>query len=311
MKNKTKQKNRARSFEKFKAQIPLHLMLAPGIITLIIFHILPLVGIKIAFQHYIPAKGFWGDQVWVGWNNFKLLFSMPRFPEILRNTIVISMGKIFFSMFVAVLVSILFNEVRSLKLRKSVQTIVYVPYFISWVVFGGILMTILSPSDGIVGKLFQAVGLEAPFFLGDPDLFPWTIIVTDCWKDFGMDSIVYLAAITGIDPGLHESAAIDGANRFQRIWHITLPAMMPIILLKSILAIGSVLNAGFGQILILINDNVMSTGDIIDTFVYRMGLVQAQYGLSSAAGLFKSFIGMVMTLLAYYLAHKYSDYKIW
>ena len=300
-----------RTWARFKAQIPLHLMMLPGIITLIVFHIIPLTGLKLAFQFYVPAKGFWGDQKWVGFNNFKLLFMNPRFPLILRNTAVMAIGKVLFSMAVAVTFAILLNEVHNLKFRKTVQTIVYVPYFISWVVFGGILMTILSPTSGVVGQIFNFFGLDAPYFLGDPKLFPGTIIATDCWKEFGMDSIVYLAAILGVDPALHETASIDGANRFQRIWHITVPTMMPIILLKLILAIDNVLSAGFGQILILLNDNVMSTGDIIDTYVYRVGLVQAQYGLSTATGLFKSVITAILTMVSYWLAHRYSNYKIW
>lgn len=300
-----------RKFLKFRNQLPLHLMLIPGILTLIIFNLIPLIGLRIAFQKFVPVKGFFGDQQWVGWANFELFFSMPNFSSILRNTIVIAVGKIVFGMVTAIVVSLLLNEVRAMKFRKTVQTIIYAPYFLSWVVFGGILVTILSPSEGIVNQAIKALGFEPVFFLGNAKIFPLTLIVTDTWKHFGMSTIVYLATLTGIDPGLYEAAAIDGANRWKRVIHISLPAMAPIIMLTAILNIGSILNAGFDQVLVLYNSQVMSTGDIIDTFVYRMGLKEMQYGLSTAVGLFKSVLSTILMTTAYYLSYKFSDYRVW
>lgn len=299
------------SFTKFKSQLPLHIMLIPAVISLFIFNLIPLVGLKIAFEKFVPIKGLFGDQKWVGWKNFELLFSMPNFLEIMRNTIMIAVGKIIFGMFVAIVVSLLLNEIRAMKFKKTVQTIVYAPFFLSWVVFGGILITILSPGEGIVNQLITGLGLKPVFFLGDPKVFPFTLIATDTWKNFGMSTIVYLATLTGVDPGLYEAASIDGANRFQQVIHISLPAMAPIIMLTGILNIGSILNAGFDQVLVLYNSQVMSTGDIIDTFVYRMGLKEMQYGLSTAVGLFKSVISCFLMTSAYYLSYKFSDYRVW
>lgn len=286
-------------------------MMIPGMITLLIFSITPMAGLRIAFQKFIPAKGLFGKQKWVGWDNFELFFSMPNCFNIIRNTLVIAIGKIVFGLLVAVAVSLLLNEIRAMKFKKTVQTIIYAPYFLSWVIFGGILVTILSPSEGIVNKLIQAIGLEPVFFLGDESIFPFTVIFTDIWKTFGMSTIVYLATLTGIDPGLYEAASIDGANRWQRVLHISIPAMGPIIMLQAILSIGNVLNAGFDQILVLYNQQVMSTGDIIDTFVYRIGLVDMQYGLSAAVGMFKSAITTVLMVLGYYLSYKFTDYRVW
>lgn len=302
---------KGRSFAKFKNQLPLHLMMLPGMITLLIFAITPLAGLRIAFQNFIPAKGLFGDQKWVGWGNFELFFSMPNCFTVIRNTIVIAIGKIIFSLLAAVIVSLMLNEVRSAKFKKTVQTVIYAPYFLSWVIFGGILVTILSPSEGIVNQIIQALGFEPVFFLGDAKIFPFTIIFTDVWKNFGMGTIVYLATLTGIDPGLYEAASIDGANRWKQMLHISLPSMGPIIMLQAILSIGNVLNAGFDQILVLYNQQVMSTGDIIDTFVYRIGLIDMQYGLSTAVGLFKSVITSVLMVLGYWLSYKFSDYRVW
>ena len=300
-----------RGLQRLKNQLPLHFMLIPGILTLIVFHLVPLIGLRIAFQKFVPVKGFLGDQKWVGWGNFRLFFSMPNFVNIFRNTVVIALGKIIFGMVVAVVVSLLLNEIRAMKFRKTVQTIIYAPYFLSWVVFGGILVTILSPSEGIINQMIRALGFEPVFFLGNARVFPATLIATDTWKNFGMSTIVYLATLTGIDPGLYEAASIDGANRWKQVIHISLPAMAPIIMLTGILNIGSILNAGFDQVLVLYNSQVMSTGDIIDTFVYRMGLKEMQYGLSTAVGLFKSVLSTILMTTAYYLSYKFSDYRVW
>ncbi len=300
-----------RGLQRLKNQLPLHFMLIPGILTLIVFHLVPLIGLRIAFQKFVPVKGFFGDQKWVGWGNFRLFFSMPNFVNIFRNTVVIALGKIIFGMVVAVVVSLLLNEIRAMKFRKTVQTIIYAPYFLSWVVFGGILVTILSPSEGIINQIIRALGFEPVFFLGNARVFPATLIATDTWKNFGMSTIVYLATLTGIDPGLYEAASIDGANRWKQVIHISLPAMAPIIMLTGILNIGSILNAGFDQVLVLYNSQVMSTGDIIDTFVYRMGLKEMQYGLSTAVGLFKSVLSTILMTTAYYLSYKFSDYRVW
>ncbi len=296
--------------KRFKESVPFYLMLLPGIILVAIFNYFPLYGLKIAFYRFIPAKGLFGDQKWVGTKYFEEIFKNPDFFHALENTIVISVFKLSLSVIIAIFFSILINELRSSKLKRTVQTIVYLPHFLSWVILAGVFVDILSPEYGIVNKLITALGGEPIFFLGSNSYFRGTVIVTDLWKEFGFNTIVYLAAITSIDPSLYESAVVDGANRFKQIWHITLPGMLPIILLMALLNIGSVLNANFDQIYNLYSPAVYQTGDVLDTLVYRIGLVQANFSLSTAIGLFKSVISLFLVGTSYGLAYKFAGYKI-
>ena len=285
-------------------------MLLPGVIFTIIFCYVPMVGMKIAFQKFIPAKGFFGDQKWIGFDNFTYLINMPGAMAALRNTIVIALWKIVLNLVIPVLVALMLNEVKSNKFRRSVQTAIYLPYFLSWVIFAGVLIDILSPSSGMIGRILNMFGIQAPFFLGSNKYFQQTIIWTDVWKNFGYGAIVYLAAILGIDTQLYEAAQIDGANRWQQTWHVTLPGMKMIIVLMMVLSLGNVLNAGFDQIFNMYSTSVYQTGDIIDTFVYRLGLLDAQYGPATAVGLFKSVISTLFISVSYFLAYKLADYRI-
>ena len=257
----------------FKRELPLHLMLLPGVIFTFIFCYIPMAGMVIAFQKFIPAKGMFGDQEWVGFDNFIYLINMPGAMSALKNTIVIAFFKIILGLIVPITVAIMLNEVRSNKFRRTVQTAIYLPYFLSWVVLGGVMIDILSPSSGIVNEALGLLGIEPVFFLGSNKWFQPTIVVTDIWKGFGFGTVVYLAAITGIDPSLYEAATMDGANRFQKMWHVTLPGIRMIVVLMCVLSLGNVLNAGFDQILNLYSPQVYETGDIIDTFIYRIGLI--------------------------------------
>lgn len=291
-------------------QWPLHLMLLPAVISLFIFAYIPMGGIVIAFQKFIPAKGLFGDQKWVGLGNFLFMFNLPNFWPLIRNTVLIATMKIILNIIMAVGASLLLNEIRLTFFKRGVQTLIYLPHFISWVILGGIFLDIFSPSTGIVNTAIKAMGGQAVYFLGNEKIFPWTIIFTDVWKNFGYNTIVYLAAISNIDPTLYESASIDGARRYQKVLHITLPGISSMIVLLSTLSLGSILNAGFDQILNLYNPSVYSTGDIIDTFVYRAAMQDAQYSLSTAVGLFKSVISMILISLSYWLAYKFADYTI-
>lgn len=275
-----------RPAQRLKQSMPYYLMLLPGMVLLFIFNYLPLYGWKIAFQKFIPAKGLFGDQKWVGLYWFQYISKYPDFIRALRNTLMISLGKLALGILIAILFSILINEIRNSRLKRTVQTIVYLPHFLSWIILSGVLIDILSPSTGIVNKLIMAFGGQPAFFLGDNRFFQGTMIVTDIWKEFGFNTIVYLAAITSIDPSLYESAVMDGANRLQQIIHITLPGMLPIIMLMLLLNIGSVMNANFDQIFNLYSPTVYKTGDVLDTLVYRIGLVNANYSLSTAIGIF-------------------------
>ena len=287
-----------------------HLMLLPGLILVLIFSYVPMAGIVIAFQRFVPAKGLFGNQQFVGLGNFRYMLTMPNIFPVLRNTVVIACGKIAFGMLIPITVSLLLNEVRSKAFKRSVQTMIYFPYFLSWVVFAGILIDILSQKNGIFNDFIQLLGFQRRFFLGDSTLFQGTMIVTDVWKTFGFGTVIYLATITGIDPTYYEAAAIDGAGRWKQTLHITLPCMRMIIVLLLVLNLGDVLNAGFDQIFNLYSPAVYSTGDIIDTLVYRIGLLDFQYGPATAVGLFKSAVSLVLISVSYYTAWKLFDYRI-
>ena len=299
-----------RPAQRLKQSMPYYLMLLPGMVLLFIFNYLPLYGWKIAFQKFIPAKGLFGDQKWVGLYWFQYISKYPDFIRALRNTLMISLGKLALGILIAILFSILINEIRNSRLKRTVQTIVYLPHFLSWIILSGVLIDILSPSTGIVNKLIMAFGGQPAFFLGDNRFYQGTMIVTDIWKEFGFNTIVYLAAITSIDPSLYESAVMDGANRLQQIIHITLPGMLPIIMLMLLLNIGSVMNANFDQIFNLYSPTVYKTGDVLDTLVYRIGLVNANYSLSTAIGIFKSMVSMLLVGTSYYSAYKFAGYRI-
>ena len=293
-----------------KRQIPFHIMLLPGVIFTFIFSYIRMVGMKMAFEKFIPAKGLFGDQEWIGLENFEYLFAMPGAIQALRNTVVIAFWKIVLGLIVPIVVAIMLNEVRSSKFRRTIQTIIYMPYFLSWIVFSGVLIDILSPSTGVVNQMLNAVGIKSIFFLGSNDYFQPTVIWTDVLKNFGFNSIVYLAAITGIDLSLYEAATMDGASRFQKIRYITLPGIRMIVILMTVLALGNVLNAGFDQIQNLMSPQVYETGDIVDTFIYRIGLIDAQYGTATAMGLLKSVVSFVFISTAYFIAGKFFDYQI-
>ncbi|WP_072336720.1 MULTISPECIES: sugar ABC transporter permease [unclassified Paenibacillus] len=292
-----------------KMELPLHLMLIPGLILIFIFSYIPMVGVVIAFQKFIPSKGLFGSK-WVGLDNFRYMIELPDFFQILWNTIFIALMKIIVGLIVPVVISILLNEVRKNAFKRSIQTLIYLPHFLSWVILSGILIDILSPNQGIVNGILQSFGAKPIFFLGDNSWFPYTLVLSNEWKEFGFSTIVYLAAIVGINPALYEAAVMDGANRWKQIWHITLPGMTPIIVLMATLSIGSILNAGFDQVFNLYSPVVYKSGDIIDTFVYRTGIVEAQYGLATAVGLLKSVVSLMLISVSYFMAYRFANYRI-
>jgi putative aldouronate transport system permease protein len=292
------------------SQAPLYLMVLPGVILVLIFSYGPMVGIVMAFQQFIPAKGLFGDQIWVGFDNFKYVLELPNSMRVLWNTLYIATLKIIFGLIVPIIVAILINEVRHMTLKKSIQTTIYLPHFLSWVVLGGILIDILSPSQGIINMILGLVGIEPIFFLGSNTWFPVTLVGSEIWKEFGFGTIIYLAAITGINPELYEAAKMDGANRFKQTLHVTLPGLRMTIVLLGVLSLGNILNAGFDQVFNLYSTQVYESGDIIDTFVYRIGLLEAQYGVATAVGLFKSVVSCILVTVSYYLAYRFANYRI-
>lgn len=282
-------------------------MLIPGVVLTFIFSYIPLYGVIIAFEKYNVGKGF--ASPWVGLENFRYLFSQPTFTRTIWNTLYISVWKLALGIVVPVTIAVLLNEMRSEKLKRFYQTLIYIPNFLSWIIMAGVLMDILS-STGAINMILAKMGFGSVDFLGNAKVFPWTMIVSDVWKGFGYGTIVYLAALTGIDPSLYESSMLDGATRWQQIKKITIPLLMPTIILMTVLSLGSVLNAGFDQVYNLYSPAVWETGDIIDTYVYRLGIQQAQYSVGAAVGLFKSLVSAVMVITSYRLADKLAGYRI-
>ena len=303
-------RSRVKTRHNLRRELPLHLMLIPGVILYFIFCYVPMGGIVIAFQRFVPAKGMFGPQQWVGLENFTYIFSMPNTTNVIRNTVVIAVWKIILNLVVPITVSLMLNEVSHKRFKSAIQTIVYFPYFISWIVFAAIMTDILSPSDGILNMLIKALGGKSIYFLGSNETFQQTIIWTDVWKSFGYGTVVYLAAMTSIDPSLYEAATIDGAGRFQQMIHVTLPGIRMVITLMMVLSLGNVLNAGFDQIYNLYSPVVYETGDILDTMVYRLGLESAKYGPAAAVGLFKSIVSCVLVSASYYVAVRFFDYRL-
>ena len=284
----------------------------PGVIIVLIFSYFPMFGLVMAFQKFSPKKGFLHSP-WVGLSNFKYVLDLPNFWQVVNNTLLISVLKIIGNILVPVVITLLLNELVNVKFKRTIQTIIYFPHFLSWVILSGIFIDILSPSEGLVNMLITAVGLEPIYFLGNQQCFPITMIITDVWKEFGYGTVIYLAALTSINPTLYEAAKIDGAGRLKQIWHITLPGLQPTIMLMAVLSLGTILNAGtngFEQIFNMYSPQVYKTGDILDTLVYRLGLGSAQFSVATAIGFFKSVFSFILMSIGYYLAKKTTGYQV-
>lgn len=287
----------------------LYLMLVPSFILLLMFSYYPFLGIGIAFENFKASRGLTGSE-WVGLANFVTIFTMRDAWPLFRNTLVIALGKIFIGTFVSLAFSLMLHEIIVRSFKRVVQTMTTLPHFLSWVIIGGIMVQILGTAGPLNNVITTLFGGKAIKFLGDPAIFPWTIILSDTWKEFGFGAVIYLAALTSINPELYEAAAVDGAGRLGRLRFITLPGITSIVVLLACLNLGSVLNAGFDQILVLYNPLVYSTGDILDTWVYRIGLIQSDFSISTAMGLVKSTIGFVLILMSYWMAGKFANYRI-
>lgn len=291
-----------------KANLMLHAMMIPGMIFILLFNIIPMGGLIMAFQNFLPAKGFLASK-WVGLDNFKFMFQLPDSRQIFINTLVIAIAKMILNLIVPLIFALMLNAIRCKLLKRTLQTVVYLPNFISWVILGSIICDIFSKT-GVVNTVLGHLGIEPIIFMGSNVWFRPIVVLTDVWKGFGYNSIIFLAALTGIDPTLYEASAIDGATKSKQLWYITLPSIAPTVVLVGTLSLGNVLNAGFDQIFNLYNPLVYRTGDIIDTYVYRMGLQNAQFSLATAVGMMKSVISFVLIILSYKLAEKYANYRI-
>lgn len=294
----------------WRRELPLHLMILPGFAIVLLFSYGPLAGSVIAFQDFIPSLGFFGDQEWVGWENFSYALELPDTARAVRNTFVIAGMKIILGIVTPVVFALLLNEVRQKLIKRGIQTVIYLPHFLSWVVLSGILIDILSPGFGVVNKALNALGLESIYFLGSNTWFPITVVVSDTWKEFGFGSIVFMAAISSIDYSLYEASTIDGASWWKQMVHITLPGILPMVILVTVLTMGNILNANFEQIYNLYSPQVYESGDIIDTLVYRIGVMDAQYSVATAIGLMKSIVSLIFVAGTYFAAYRLVGYRI-
>ncbi|MBP1988575.1 ABC transporter permease [Paenibacillus eucommiae] len=289
-----------------------YMLVIPGILYFLVFHYIPMYGVIIAFKDISPFDGLKGifQSEWVGLKHFRNFMGSYYFWNIIGNTLTISFYKLLFGFPAPVILALMINEVRHTLFKKMVQTVSYLPHFISMVVLAGLVTTILNV-DGFMNGILQAVGLEKIIFMTDTHYFRPMLVITSIWKEVGWSSIIYLAAIAGVDQQLYEAARVDGAGRFRQMWNITIPGISHMIVILFILAIGGIMDAGFEQIFLLYSPPVYGVSDIIDTYVYRKGLVEVQYSFAAAVGLFKSVIAVVLILGANYIAKKFDQEGIW
>lgn len=286
---------------------PYYLMLAPGVIYFLLFHYFPIYKAKLAFEDFRII----GPNIWVGMKHYYVLFSSSAFKQVLLNTLIISAMKMAFVFPVPIFLALLINEVRGDGLRKFVQSAIYLPHFLSWVVIAGIFIAALSPSTGVVNDIRGVVGLAPRPFMTEAGSIRWVLVFSEIWRSAGWDSLLYFAAIMAIDPQLYDAAEMDGASRWQKIRHVTLPGIVPTIATLFILNVGMFLNAGFDQVFNLSNDAIRDRIDILDTYVYRIGLQTGQFSLATAAGLFKGVIGLVMIVAAHNFSKKLTGKGVW
>jgi putative aldouronate transport system permease protein len=288
----------------------LMIMLVPAIIYYIIFHYFPMYGVVIAFKDFNFSKGIIGSE-WIGLVHFKELFELRSFWEVFNNTIVISFYRIVFGFPAPIIFALLLSEIGRKHFKKLVQTISYLPHFISWVILGGIFLQLLSPSTGPLNYILKSIGVKPIFFLGDPKWFRLTLVSTGIWKAFGWGSVIYIASLAAVNPELYEASIIDGANRFKRVIHVSLPAIVPVISIMLIFAVGGLVNDDFDQIFNMYNAAVYRVGDVLSTYLYRVGLEKMQYERATAIGLFKNVIAFSLIIMANSVTKRINDYGVW
>lgn len=286
-----------------------YLLLTPPVAYYIIFRYVPIYNAQIAFKDFRPLLGVEGSP-WIGFEHFQTFFNSFYFNELIINTLVLSAGKLVFGMPFAIILALAIYESQFLMFRSLVQTVTYLPHFLSWVLMFGLLLGLLSPAGGMVNDVIKSAGGQAIPFLTSPDWFRQIVIGSDIWKETGWSTILYLAALLGINPDLYEAAAVDGASRFQRIWHISLPGIIPVMVLITLLRLGTILDAGFSQIFVLYSVPVYNVGDILDTWVYRAGILDFQFSLATAVGIFKGIIGLALILTANKIAQRFAQQSL-
>ena len=290
-------------------QRALYLLMTPTLLYFVVFKYGPLWNAQIAFKDFKPLLGVW-ESPWVGLQHFETFINSFYFSQLITNTIIFSTAKLLLGLPLAVILALMLHEVLLKRFRTVVQTVVYLPHFLSWVIMFGMLLLLLSPANGLINNIIEALGGTPTAFLTSPEWFRWVVILSDIWKETGWSTIIYLAALLAISPHLYEAATVDGANHLQRIWHLSLPGILPVIVLVTLLRLGHILDAGFNQIFVLYSVPVYSVGDIIDTWVYRQGVLQFQFSLATAVGLFKGVIGLALILVANQTAKRVTNQSL-
>ncbi len=309
--NAADRSKKRRSFMRRVRKHKLHLlMLFPVICWFLLFRYGPLYGITLAFKEFRLLSGIMGSP-WVGLDNFRMLFNSYNFWNVFRNTVIIAGLKFVFGFPAPILLALLLNELRPQRFKRVVQSLSYLPHFVSWVILTGIFMVILSPTRGPINTMLKAMGMNSIYFLGDPRYFRGTLVVTGIWKGIGWSSIVYLAALGRVNEELYDAARVDGCGRWARIWHVTIPGIMPVVTIMLILAMGSLVEDDFDQIFNLLNDAVLNVGDVLGTFIYRQGVKNLDYGYATAVELFRNLISLVLVLSANYFSKRVNEYGLW
>ena len=288
----------------------LYLFVLPGLLYFIIFHFVPMYGVQIAFKNYRAIDGIMGSE-WVGFKHFIRFFNSPQFGVMLKNTIGLSVYQLLAGFPIPIILALLLNQTKNKHFKKVVQMATYAPHFISIVVLCGMLSVFLSPSTGIINGILKMMGIDPVFFLGDPKMFPHLYVWSGVWQNAGWGTIIYLASLAGIDPSLYEAARVDGANKFRLIWHIDIPGIVPTVILLFIMDLGKIMNLGFQKAYLLQNPLNIEASEIISTYVYKVGLQQAQFSYSTAIELFNTTINIIMLIVVNKIARKYSETSLW
>lgn len=288
----------------------LYLLVLPAFLYFTIFHYFPMYGVQIAFKDFIASKGIWGSP-WVGFEHFERFFKSFYFKNVLVNTLQISIYGLVVGFPIPILLALFINEIKNKHFKKFVQTVTYAPHFISTVVMVGMIITFLTPGSGIVNILIEALGGKSVAFLGRPELFKSVYVLTGVWQNAGWNAIIYLATLASVDFEQHEAATIDGANRLQRIWHINIPCLVPMIVILLILNAGSIMSVGFEKVFLMQNQLNIESSEVITTYVYKSGLINAQYGFSSAVGLFNSIVNLILLISVNIISKRFSEVALW
>lgn len=305
-----KRKERRKKFERIAQSWELYLFILPAVIYFVVFKYVPLYGLLMAFKDYSPSLGVW-DSPWVGFMWFKDFFNSYYFWDLIKNTLGISVYQLIIGFPIPILLALAFNELKDGLYKRGLQTVTYAPHFISLVVMVGMVIAFLSPTTGLINHFLGLFGIEPISFMIEPEWFKTIFVFSGVWQDMGWSAIIYIAALSGVDPQQHEAAVVDGASRLQRVWHINIPALIPTIIILFILDIGNLMAVGFQKILLMQNELNMSSSDVIATFVYRTGILEAQYSYSTAVGLFDAVINATILVIVNQIARKYSETSLW